>query len=179
MAHPDQNAVERTRAGDQEAFGELADRYAGPLSALAYDRLGSVADAQDAVQETLLTAFQRLSSLREPERFGAWVYEILRNTCAMKVRGQVIDRKAVSALRERRSGDASLAPLDQAEAQERSELLRQAVAGLTPPLREIVVLRYLGGTPRQEAAAILGISLAAADKRLERALRELRTKLAP
>lgn len=170
-------AVRLALAGNREAFSRLVKNYAGPLTALAYDRLGTVADAQDAVQEAFSTAYRRLGTLRDANAFGAWIYEILRTECAKRLRARGVDRRALEIVADRRAGEQALTPLEQAVAGERSEKLRKAVESLNPALREIVVLRYLGGAGRQEAAGMLGLSLAAADKRLERALRELREKL--
>ncbi|MBN2711432.1 MAG: sigma-70 family RNA polymerase sigma factor [Planctomycetes bacterium] len=177
MEKTEPDIVKAAISGNRDAFSELVKRYSGPMSALAYDRLGNVADAQDAVQEAFLVAFKKRASLREAEKFGSWLYEILRNACAQRMRAWGIDSRAVDVLKDKQAGEQPLTPLDHAVATERSHQLRKAVERLSPPLREIVVLRYLGGAGRQEAAAMLDISLAAADKRLERALSELRESL--
>lgn len=173
----DAAAVAAVLAGDRDAFAALAERYAAPLAALAYDRLGAVPDAQDAVQETLVVAFERLSTLRDPTRFGAWMYEILRNLCALRIRRKSVERVHGRRIAEERSHIVSASPLDRMVADERLVHLREAVSELSPSLREAVVVRYLGGARRREAAAILELSQEAFDKRIERALRELRERL--
>lgn len=173
----DAEAVAAIRAGNQEALAVLVERYGGAMAALAYDRLGTVAEAQDAVQECWLTCISKIESLSDPERFAAWNYEILRNICAMRLRSRGADSRATERLSERVAGEQPLTPLERVVAGEESLALRKAVESLSPPLREMVILRYLGGVDRPEVAAMLGLSLAAADKRLERALRELRETL--
>lgn len=173
----DADGVARVRAGDREFFGVLADRYAGPLAALAYDRLGAVPEAQDAVQETLVIAFERLDTLRDPARLGAWMYEILRNLCALRIRRKGVERTHGRRIAEERSAMTTVTPLDRMVADERVMRLRRAVSSLSPSLREAVTVRYLGGARRQAAAAILELSQDAFDKRIERALRELREKM--
>lgn len=177
MDPDDLNAVHATIAGDRSAYATLVERFSGPLSALAYDRLGTVADAQDAVQNALIAGFEQIDSLKDPQSFGAWIYTILRNECAMRLRSMGIDRRAKDVVAERRAGDRPLTPLERVEVAERRQQLRSAVERLSPPLREAVVLRYLGGATRQQAAQMLDVSLDALDKRMERALRELRDRL--
>ena len=173
-------ALVKTAAnGDRNAFTTLVERYAGPMGALAYDRLGSVADAQDAVQDTFVTAFERLGTLRDADRFAAWAYEILRNHCALRLRRRGLERRHWEGLFGRYAGTVTFTPLDRLAAEERDVRLRAAVAELSAPLREAVAVRYMGGAGRREAAAILGLSQDAFDKRIERALRELRARLEP
>ena len=73
MASPDADLVRRALAGDVRAFGELAERYQEAVYALAVSHTRNFADAEDIVQEALLSAYEALPSLRDPERFGAWV----------------------------------------------------------------------------------------------------------
>lgn len=174
---PDAEIVADVLAGNREAFAVLAERYAGPLAALAYDRLGAVPEAQDAVQETLVVAFERLSTLRDPSRLGAWMYEILRNLCALRIRRRSVERTHGRRIAEERAHFTTATPLDRMVADERLVKLREAVAGLSPSLRDAVTVRYLGGAKRREAAAILELSQEAFDKRIERALRELRERM--
>jgi RNA polymerase sigma-70 factor (ECF subfamily) len=174
MEKSDSEAVMQALAGDSEAFGLLVERYHGALAAFAYDRLGTVAEAQDAVQETFLRAFRQLHSLREPERFSAWAYEILRNRCAEILRRKGLERRNLEEIARERAGRAQFQPLDRLDEDEKRLQLRESLAKLSPVLRETLVLRYFGGVSRNEAAAILEIGLDALDKRLERGLRELR-----
>ena len=177
-AASDAEIVALVLSGDREAFSVLAGRYAGPLAALAFDRLGGVLDAQDMVQEALIIAFKRLGTLRHPGRFGSWVYEILRNLCSLHIRRRVMERAYVRrAANNPIRPESETLPLDQALANERMAFLRDAVADLPPALREAVMVRYLGDTGRREAASILSISRKTFDKRIERALRKLRERL--
>ena len=177
MDRGDKELVERAQKKDQEAFEALVARYTSSLAAVAYDRLGNIADAQDAVQETLLTVHERLDSLRDINRFAAWLYEILRNVCARYMRDRKTAKRAVDVLLKRDAVGAGQTPLGAAMSQERIGALREAVASLSPVLREAIVLRHLGGADRKTAAALLGINVTALDKRLERGLAELRARL--
>ncbi len=177
MEMTDGEAVRRTLAGDREAYGELVERYAPLLLALARSRLRGEAEAEDAVQDTFLQAYRKLGTLRKPGRFGAWVREILRNVCTARWRERACHRRHFDIIREERDNAYRRQPVEDLEREERHRRLRKAVEGLTPALREVILLRFASGASRQDTAAILGVSLAALDKRLERALKDLRGRL--
>ena len=73
--------VERARAGDEEAFASLARAAGDRLLAIAYRILRDLGLAEDAVQQTLVLAWRELPSLREPDRFDAWLRRLLVNAC--------------------------------------------------------------------------------------------------
>ena len=133
---------------------------------LAMSILCSEEDAADAAQESILIAFQKLSSLRDRTRFQPWLLRILTHEC-------------YAILRRRRR----LVPLDflpEAEAPPPSEApqeLWQAVCDLSEQLRAVVVLYYYQGFSARETGEILGISEANVKTRLSRARKRLREQL--
>ena len=74
--------VEAARRGDHEAFEVLATSVGDRLYAVARLILRSSDLAEDAVQEALVRAWQQLPSLRDPDRFDAWLYRLVVNACA-------------------------------------------------------------------------------------------------
>lgn len=77
-ARPDGDLVELARSGDQDAFAELFTRYRGPVRNVVARYARTSEDAADGVAEVFRRALQRLSSLRDPARFGPWVLTIAR-----------------------------------------------------------------------------------------------------
>ena len=78
--------VEAARSGDEEAFASIARGYADRLFVVAHRILRDVGRAEDAVQQTLVTAWRDLPALRETERFEAWLHRILVNACYSEAR---------------------------------------------------------------------------------------------
>ena len=77
----DRALVEAARSGDEEAFASIARGSADRLFRIAHRILRDVGRAEDAVQQTLVTAWTELPGLRESERFEAWIHRILVNAC--------------------------------------------------------------------------------------------------
>src|SRR3954469_13454728 len=78
--------VERARAGDDEAFASLARAAGDRLLAIAYRILRDLGLAEDAVQQTLVLAWRELPSLRDVDRFDAWLHRLLVNPCYREAR---------------------------------------------------------------------------------------------
>ncbi len=78
--------VEQARRGDRAAYEAIVRREVETVYRTARAILGNDADAADATQEALIGAWRRLSSLRDPDRFDAWLGRITVNACRMALR---------------------------------------------------------------------------------------------
>ena len=73
--------IDRARTGDETAFGELVGPYQRELQVHCYRILGSVADAEDALQETLVTAWRSLRQFEGRASVRTWMYRIATTRC--------------------------------------------------------------------------------------------------
>ena len=76
-----ERSLDGSLAGSREAFDALVDRYWDAARAIAYQRTRRWSDAEDAAQDAFVLAFNKLASLRNPERFGGWLFMIVRRSC--------------------------------------------------------------------------------------------------
>ncbi len=163
----DRELLDRARAGDVEAFEQIVLAKGEPLLRTATAILGSEADARDAVQETMVTAWRKLPELRDLDRFDAWIGRTLINECrdALRRRGRVREIGA----------DVASRPTD-GQVDSSSDLLA-AFARLSVDRRAILTLHHLHGYSVNEIGAWLGIPTGTVKWRLSRARRALRAEL--
>jgi RNA polymerase sigma factor (sigma-70 family) len=166
LERPDSELVAATLGGERSAFEALLDRHVARVRMLV-GRMLRPEDAEDVVQEALLQAFLGLERLRDPERFGSWLYGITLNLARMRLRQRDplpldVDALAVSAA----NGEAAF------------EAVREALEVLPPREREAVVLHYVEGLSTREVASLLGARPGTVRVRLHRARRRLRRDLA-
>ena len=81
MENDDVQLIQRTLSGDDTAFSALMKKYQRSVHALAWRKIGDFHIAEDITQETFLKAYQRLSTLKEPQSFASWLYVITANHC--------------------------------------------------------------------------------------------------
>lgn len=165
--------VERAMRGDQEAFASLATQSADRCYALAYRILRDQHRAQDATQQALLGAWRDLPSLRDPNRFDAWLRRLVVNACYIESRGE---RRWTTRIRAITPFDQQIDP-DVAHSVAARDELEGAFRTLSPERRAVVVLHHHLGYPLTEIADTLGIPVGTARSRLHYAVRQLRAAL--
>lgn len=172
----DAELARKALAGDRAAFGELVERHARRVVTLAYAMVRDREKARDLAQEAFLEAFQALSSLREPGRFGAWLAGIARRRCIYAIRRE---RRAARALAVRASEPRVEPPGPEGAASRSDEEARllEALGRLSRRYREVLVLRHFEGKSYAEIAEMLDLTVATVEKRLTRARNKLREAL--
>jgi RNA polymerase sigma-70 factor (ECF subfamily) len=168
--------VARAREGDAEAFDSLIRRYLRPAFAVALAGVGNPSDAEDVVQDAFVRAVQRIHDCREPDRFGAWLLQIVRNHARNHIRYRRV--RHTEPLHEELAGDAGEGPLHATELNELRAHLMDAVQELTVLQREVVLLYDIEGWSHREIADRLGISEGSARVHLHNARKALRGRMA-
>ena len=167
----DHAAIKRCRAGDNEAFRHVVERYQAEAIGHATAILGTHEDALDAVQEAFIDAFQALDRLDLSRRFYPWFYVILRNRCYKLAHSRKKRELSSSDEMEILAPAASIRP-------EESMLLEQAMLELPTEDRELITLRHLDGLSYQELAERLEVPQGTIMSRLYHARKKLRDRLA-
>jgi RNA polymerase sigma-70 factor (ECF subfamily) len=160
--HVDQALVLEAARGDKVAFTALYDALARPVYAFLVALVKRREEAEDALHDAFLSAWTRLPSLREAERFVPWLFQIARNA-------------ALSGLRKRRpEGLVDEPPAPDAAGTDESAAL---LAPLDPDVRAVLLLRYVVGWSVEETAGALGKSPATVKRRAAEGLERLRVRL--
>jgi RNA polymerase sigma-70 factor (ECF subfamily) len=195
-------ALARAQAGDGEAFRELTEPYRRELQLHCYRILGSLQDAEDTLQETLLAAWRGLGQFEERASLRSWLYKIATNRCLNALRDS--GRRPAAASRyqwsapppepTRRTEPLSLqaypdallddvpdaAPGPEARYERKESVALAFVAGLQrlpPRQRAVLVLRDVLGYPAAQAADMLAVSEISVNSALQRARATLTAQL--
>lgn len=160
----DQILVEQALQGEPASFGTLCQRYYEALVATADSVLCDHHLAEDAAQEALAQACQRLATLRRPESFGPWVVAICRNVAKDMLR---------KLPRQQQAAVACLGPRPEPVSDDGEALLSGALVQLPPHLREVVFLRFFHGMNYRQMGSALGLTDKAIDGRLRRAKKRI------
>lgn len=164
--------VERARAGDEEAFASLARAAGDRLLAIAYRILRDLGLAEDAVQQTLVLAWRELPSLRDVDRFDAWLRRLLVHACYREARRgrQWAANVRVLPIEEPSGGD----DYDAVVARDQ---LERGFRRLPPEQRAVFVFHHYLGLTLHEVAAELGVPLGTVKSRLHYATSTLRAAI--
>ena len=164
--------VERAQHGDEEAFASLVHMGGDRLMAVAYRILRDVDRAEDAVQQTIVSAWRELPTLRDPDRFAGWLYRMLVHACYAEVRRVHRWNASVRAI----SVDTPRGRDDTLSVEDRDQLER-AFRRLPPEQRAVFVFHHHLGMRLAEIAETLDIPLGTVKSRLHYATETLRAAI--
>ena len=168
MAAPDPIVEMIQRGEHRDAVASCARTHHVVLGRLCMALLGSQADADEAVQETLLRAHRAMATYRAEGSVKAWLCGIARHVCAHMLETRTRARQALQLVpTEGEQRDAFAA-------RQRARQLRDALDQLKPSEREAIVLRFVADLSHKEIAVACGLDEPAARKRISRALARMR-----
>ena len=177
----EESLIQAGQRGDAQALNTLFHRHQRTLFHSALGIMGNPQDAEDAMQDGLLSAFRNLKSFRRQSQFSTWLTRVVINAARMRRRGQAVRPKPAASepigkdeipITERLVSK-SLNPEQLYGHSEIREILRDELQELAPILRTAFVLRKVGEYSTSETAKILSVSEETLKGRLWRARREL------
>ncbi|WP_229054955.1 RNA polymerase sigma factor [Aeromicrobium sp. Leaf350] len=171
----DATLIGRARSGDRQAFGQLYDRHVRPVFWQAYAVLGEVGAAEDAAQETFVTAWRKLGSIPAADSALPWLLVTARYVALNARRGDTRRQRRSAEMPDDVAADDDVEATVEA-ADVRAEIA-QAVAALSPTDRELYELCLEDGLTYAEAAEQLGLTHASVRNRLSRLRARLRSDL--
>ncbi|MDT7779104.1 MAG: hypothetical protein QOC99_1616 [Acidobacteriota bacterium] len=173
--------VARVRAGDEEAFRLIFNRYSRPILSFIFDMVGDRTLAEDLAQETFVRAFRGLGSLREETKLSTWLFAIAKNVAREQLRsrrrqeGNVeLDGEPAFELHDH-ARTPSGALLDK----ELSGVIQGALMKLDEDKRTVFTLKVLQQHSYEEIAEITGFSVGKLKTDLHRARAEMRRRIGP
>ena len=177
--------VAQAKAGDQNAFSELVNRYERKIYRLAKNITRNDEDAEDVLQDAFLKAYTHLDNFKGDSKFYTWIVRIAVNEALMRLRKRKTDRSVpldepVDLGEETVQREIAVwedNPEQQYSQEEWRRILDEAIDSLKPDFRTVFVLRDIEELSTEETAETLGISVPAVKSRLLRARLALREKL--
>ena len=166
----------RLRAGDDAAFATVFRRHYPGLVVTATRLLAERALGEEIAQEVLLELWRRRGSLLLTGTLAGYLHQATRNRALNQIRHQRIARRGEPFVRP--PGASEDADAD-AVTHELAGAVRDAIAALSAPQREVFEMSRDRGLTYQEIATLLGLSVKSVEARMGRALKELRERLAP
>lgn len=159
MSRSDNSIIENILEGETRAYATIIDRYKDQALTLSVRLLGNRADAEEAVQDAFVRAFRSLDQFRGDAKFSTWFYRIVYNTCLTR-----LSRRRAAPLSlddEEHLSDSQLwddaipSPIEELEAAELRNAVREGLARLPVKYRSALTLFYLEEMSYEEIAAIL------------------------
>jgi RNA polymerase sigma-70 factor, ECF subfamily len=186
METSDVTLLEQARAGDRQALEDLLSRHQRRVYRFGLKMCRDPEDAKDVLQETLLAVARTVKDFRGASSVSTWLYTIARSFCIKKRRRSKFAPDHEESLDSREPGlearqvvDPGRGPEEDLAGRQIESALEQAIAGLDPMYREVLILRDVEGLTAPEVAEVMGLSVEAVKSRLHRARIAVRAALAP
>lgn len=178
-AATDAELIQLCGQGDQNAYGQIVERYQSLVCSVAYNRCGNLAQSEDLAQDAFILAWQKLGDLKEISKFKAWICTIVRNLAyrSSQRSGSSVTRAAhLDAVAEVPAETES--PSERAVSAEEETLAWQALADMPEAYREPLVLFYREEQSVARVAEALDLSEDAVKQRLSRGRKMVQQHLA-
>ncbi|MCZ6793458.1 MAG: sigma-70 family RNA polymerase sigma factor [Planctomycetota bacterium] len=184
---PDGEDLQAAALGDGDAFGRLVGRHQQAVMNAAFYYSGDREDALEVSQEAFVKAYRALKGFRGEASFRTWILRITVNTARSFTARKRAKKRSASLVSLSSGGenagsgvevaDPGDSPAALLERKEVKEAIEEAIAGLEPEARELIVLRDISGRPYDEISEVLALPIGTVKSKVHRARLELRRKL--
>ncbi|MBN7812688.1 RNA polymerase sigma factor [Algoriphagus sp. H41] len=180
----DNHYIELARQGDTKAFGSLVQKHQRLVYTLALRMLKNTEEAQEAAQDTFVKVYQSLGSFEGKSKFTTWMYRVVYNECAGRLRKTKRQLTWIEDLMEKSGEPADfLDGLEILQRDERAALVKKGIELLTPAEAVVLTLFYFEELSIKEIVSITGhtesnvkVQLFRGRKHLEENLKKLSSK---
>jgi RNA polymerase sigma factor (sigma-70 family) len=174
----DTRLVKECLSGDEAAWAQLIDKYKALIYSIAIKYNLPPQEAADVFQSTCVELLVRLPELREPRALPKWLMQVAHHEC---YRVKRLSKRVVSSDSEENSPEPEVPPIAESLVQQTQEeqMLREAVAVLTPQCRRLVEMLFFESPsrPYAEVAAELGLALGSIGFTRQKCIERLRRRL--
>ncbi|HEV7684414.1 MAG TPA: sigma-70 family RNA polymerase sigma factor [Pyrinomonadaceae bacterium] len=177
-----EDLIRRARAGDQEAFRLIFERYARPVLSFIHDLVGHRDLAEELAQETFVRAYKGLQNIKDETKLSSWLFGIGRNVAREALRSRQKENQSWvdSTLLNREVPDPTqISPAQDLLDKEMNAAMRGALALLEDDWRTVFVLKIFQQCSYQEIADITGFSIGKIKTDLHRARLRVRREMQP
>ncbi len=179
MKDNDVELIHRILEGDDSAFSTLVEKYQKQVHALAWRKIGDFHIAEDITQDTFLKAYQKLTTLKNPQRFAGWLYVIATRCCQAWLRKKQIQTESLEEIdSDALEPEAYSRYVSEEETKVTVAAQRQVVKKLLATLpeseRTVITLHYFGEMTCEKMSEFLGVSANTIKSRLRRARNRLK-----
>ncbi len=179
MKYDDSDLIQQTLEGDQQAFAALVEKYQKQIHALAWQQIGDFHIAQEITQDAFFTAFQKLSTLTDHNRFAGWLYVITNRKCIAWHRKKAPQPQSLEAtdpveLEEVYYSEYMTQQREEAANQKRRAIVQKLLSKLQESERTVVNMYYIAEMTCEDIGKFLGVSPNTVRSRLHRARNRLK-----
>jgi RNA polymerase sigma-70 factor (ECF subfamily) len=166
--------IQKAKKGDLNSYHKIYERFARKVLNFIYRLIGSAEEAEDLTQETFLTVYQKLGSLKDDSRFEPWLFRIARNYVYQRYRSRPPASVSVDAQDDEgheinQLADQRKNPDEEFGAGELEHVVQRVIMSLSDKYREVFVLSAIQHLSYREIAEIVGRSLASVKTDIHRA----------
>ena len=179
MKNIDTELIQQILNGNQDSFTALVKKYQKQVHAFAWRELGDFHLAEEITQDTFLKVYQQLWTLRDPNRFAAWLYAIVRNCCLACLRKTQQPIESLDAMPEANIEKVFYTQYLEEQREDianekRHEVVKHLLNKLPENEQTVITLHYLGDIRCEEISEFLKVPLNTIKSRLHRARKRLK-----